>query len=298
MNGKVFSGIGRIPQGDAPEGLTEGCLVLEGGAFRGVYTNGVTDALMEAGINFSCTVGVSAGAMTGMNYVSGQIGRSARINLRYRHDGRYVGVRAVRKNRGIIGFDFVFGPMEKVEPFDEKRFFDPARRFIAVAADCRTGEPVYWEKGSCDIYQAVRASASMPYISRIVEVEGVPCLDGGCSVKIPYAWALEQQFAKIVVVKTRPADFRRKAGQESLPFRFYRRYPKLAQALAGSAERYNAQCDEIEELSAQGRIFVIQPSRPITVSRLEKDMEKLGELYDLGYQDTRSALAGLREYLR
>lgn len=127
---KVFSGLDRLPKGLASEQLTEGCVVLEGGAFRGLYTSGVLDALMEAGINLSCTVGVSAGALNGMNYVSGQIGRSGRLNLTYRHDSRYVGLKAIRKNRGVIGFDFILKNVNKEDPLNEERFFRPDRRFI------------------------------------------------------------------------------------------------------------------------------------------------------------------------
>lgn len=137
---KVYSGIDRLPKGEAADRLTEGCIVLEGGAFRGVYGEGVLDALMEADLNFRCTIGVSAGALNGATYVSGQIGRSARINLRYRHDSRYVGARALRNNHGVIGFDFAFETLERDDPFDRARFMEPNRRFIAVAANCKTGE--------------------------------------------------------------------------------------------------------------------------------------------------------------
>ena len=116
---KIFSGLDRLPKGLASEHLTEGCVVLEGGAFRGLYTSGVLDALMEAGINLSCTVGVSAGALNGMNYVSGQIGRSGRLNLTYRHDSRYVGLKAIHKNRGVIGFDFILKNVNKEDPLNE-----------------------------------------------------------------------------------------------------------------------------------------------------------------------------------
>ena len=105
-----------------------------------------------------CTIGVSAGAMAGMNYVAGQIGRSARVNLKYRHDSRYVGIQAVRHNKGLIGFDFVFDGLKESDPFDGKRFFEPERRFVAVATNCLTGETEYFEKGHCtNIFHAIRA---------------------------------------------------------------------------------------------------------------------------------------------
>ena len=121
MQDKVYSGIHKLPSGDAPDTIVDGCLVLEGGAFRGVYTAGVLDAFMEAGLNFQCTVGVSAGAMNGVNYVAGQIGRSARVILSYRHDSRYVGLAALKKNRGIVGFDFALNEVNQIIPFNDQR---------------------------------------------------------------------------------------------------------------------------------------------------------------------------------
>lgn len=299
MKNKIFSGIDRLPSGTATNQILDGCLVLEGGAFRGIYTCGVLDALMEHHINLQCTIGVSAGAMTGVNYVAGHIGRAARINLRYRHDPRYVGLPAIRHNHGIIGFDFVFEDVQEAYPFDEKRFFAPERRFLAVATDCLTGQPAYFEKGkTSDIFQAVRASASMPYVSKMVPIDGRPYLDGGCSTKIPYEWALQQNFEKIVVVKTRPDSFRREVHQKhTLPKRFYAAYPQLVESLEKSNECYNAQCDQIEQLRKKGRLFVISPSQPVSVRRLEKDMEKLGALYYLGYQDGNQSIQALKEYL-
>ena len=297
---KVFSGIGNLPNGDASDIITEGCIVLEGGAFRGVYGEGVLDALMEADINFRCTIGVSAGALNGANYVSGQIGRSARINLRYRYDSRYVGLKALRNNHGIIGFDFAFQTLAESDPFHEKRFMDPSRQFIAVAASCQTGKAVYFEKGKChDIMQAIRASASMPYVSKPVMVDGVACLDGGCCCKIPYQWALDHSFQKIVVVKTQHPDFRKKTSQKKgrLTSLFYKDYPLFAASLSQSAADYNRQCDEIERLQQDGRLFVFAPSSPVTVGRLEKNMEKLGALYYLGYTDAKKQIPALKSYL-
>ena len=279
----------------------EGCLVLEGGAFRGVYTNGVLDALMEADLNFRCTVGVSAGSMNAVNYITGQIGRSARINLRYRHDSRYVGRKAVVKNQGIIGFDFIFGRMPFIPDLDKKRFHNPERKLYAVVTNLDTGKPEYIEKNSGeDFFHVIAASSSMPFVSKPVMIGRHPYLDGGCSCKIPYEWALQQNFEKIIVVRTRPRSYRKpvKPEQKFSPENFvYRDYPKFAASLLASNENYNHQCEELLKLEAQKRIFTIAPSQSIEISRLEGDMEKLGSLYYLGYHDTKQALERLRAYL-
>lgn len=297
-----YSGIDSLPSGTASEIITEGCLVLEGGAFRGVYTNGVLDALMEHDMNFRCTVGVSAGSMNAINYLSGQIGRSARINLRYRHDSRYVGAKAVKKNQGLIGFDFVFGRLPFVPRMDWKRFRNPERQLYAVVTNLQTGKPEYLEKSiGEDFFKAVTASSSMPYISMPVMLNETPYLDGGCSCKVPYAWALEHEFEKIVVIRTRPRSYRKKvhSDRKLQPAELvYRQYPNFVASLLASDANYNHQCQELEKLEQQGRIFVIAPSQEVTVSRLEKDMEKLGDLYYLGYHDAKSQIAKLKAYLQ
>ena len=300
MKNIVYSGIENLPRGKASDHLTQGCLVLEGGAFRGVYTSGVLDALMEADINIACTIGVSAGAMNGMNYTAGQIGRAGRINLTYRHDPRYVGLKAIQANRGIIGFDFLMDGVETWEPFDWDAFNRPERRFVAVATSCLTGKAECFEKGKCrELMKAVQASASIPYVSRPVEVEGVPCLDGGCADRVPFQWAVDQGYEKILVVRTRTRDFRAEPNPRAshVAKRFYWRYPEFSQVLAETDEIYNRQCDRMEELEAQGRIFYLTPSEAPDVKVLEKDLGKLLSLYQLGYRDAQAQLPALLAYL-
>lgn len=298
---KIYSGIYDLPEGNASGEITEGCIVIEGGAFRGVYASGALDALMEEGINMRCTVGVSAGAMNGVNYVSGQIGRSARINLRYRHDSRYVGPQAIKENGGIIGFNFVFGKMDGVEELDMDRFADSARQFYAVVTNLNTGETEYIEKNSGrNIFRAVQASASMPFVSKPVKIDGQPYLDGGCSCKIPYQFAVDKGFEKILVIRTRERTYRRKDRGNKVVYPenlVYAAYPAFASKLISSNRDYNLQCTELEYLEKEGRIMTVSPSRKVTVGRLERDMEKLGALYELGYSDVKANIEKIREYL-
>lgn len=271
---------------------------MEGGAFRGLYTQGFLDALMTNDVNMQCVIGVSAGALSGMSYVSGQIGRAARINLGFRHDSRYVGLKALIHSHSPVDVGFITEERGILEPLDQDRFYRSERRFIAVATNCLTGETAYFEKGKCrDIMLAIRASATMPYISPMVMIDKVPYLDGGCSCKIPFHWALDQDFRKIIVIRTREWAYRKEAKKSSAAIRAYRKYPEFAQKLAVSSEDYNRQCDELEKLHASGRILCLSPSEPVTVSRLEGDMEKLGALYWLGWHDGLAALDRIRLYL-
>ena len=295
---KVYSKLDLIPKGTSENKLTEGCLVLEGGAFRGLYTQGVLDAFMMNGINLSCVIGTSAGALAGMNYCSGQIGRSARANLHYRHDSEFIGTKAIRKSHSAIRLDFLLNDYNQIEALDYERFYNPEQRMVAAATDCNTGETRYFEKGHCsNIMDAIKASASMPYVSAMVNVDGIPCLDGGCSCKIPYQWAVDEGYEKIVVIKTREDGFRKPEGTKDIAQKIYRKHPEFAKKLDDSNNAYNRQCDELEQLSRDGRIYLISPELPVTVGRVEGNMEKLGSLYWQGYDDGMKHLESLRKYL-
>ena len=295
---KVFSGLAKLPNGKASDKITQGCLILEGGALRGVYTSGVLDALMENDINLSVVVGVSAGALNGLNYMSGQIGRSARITLAYRHDSRYFGVKAIPKNKSIYGFKFLFDVYDELDPFDFDTFNNSERRFIAAATSCENGQQVYYEKGKCpDIIEACRASSAMQILSLPVEVDGEKCLDGGVSRRIPIQFAIDEKFDKIVVVRTRDREYRKKPKIARAQAMVYRKYPEFADALRHSNLEYNHECDVIEEMEKNGKLFQIIPTRAVEVGRLEKDMEKLGALYYEGYNDALAALPALKKYL-
>ena len=302
MDATILSAAAGLPNGRASDDVTAGCLVLEGGAFRGVYTEGVIDILMLTGLNFQTVIGTSAGALNGLNYVSGQIGRGARLNLLHRHDQRYVGLTAMRRNKGVIGFDYMFSDdVTAVEPFDMERLMRGDRRFLACVSNLRTGKAEYHEAGKCeDIFQSARASASMPFLSRPVMLGDDPYLDGGCCCKVPYQWALDEGFEKIVVVRTQHRDYRKNLSghrAQGAAHAVYHAYPEFAEALANSSANYNAQCEELLELEASGRVFMIAPSEPVNISRLEGDMDKLRALYDLGTKDATEALPALRKYL-
>ena len=274
---KVYSKIDTLPTGKASNEITKGCLVLEGGGWKGLYTLGVLDYLMERGINFSSVVGVSAGALSALGYVAGQIGWGARIDLTYRHDKNYCGIGAFRRDHGITGFSYLFDDILREHPLNEARLNDPARHLAVSATNLQTGEVEYFEKGSCDIFKAVRASASVPYVTRPVVIGGIPYLDGGCAEKIPFPWS--------------------ETCGEELAGRIYRKYPNFVKSLEAVNENYNCMVELLEKKAAADEIFMIAPSEPVTVSRFDGDMEKLGALYWLGYHDMEGSIERLDRYL-
>lgn len=293
--------LNRIPDGRSGRELTPGCLVLEGGAFRGLYTGGVTDTLLLNNINIQTVIGVSAGALYGACYCAGRIGWPSRFNITHCRNSSYAGLRAIRKNQGVIGFNIVFDTFKTEDHENILRIMSPERRLVAVATNCLTGQPTYLEKTNCsDMFTAIKASASMQVLSRMVYLDGIPYLDGGNSDCIPVDWAIGQGYERIIVVKTHERGWRDPGEPETqlrAEQRLYHNFPALYDYMMHADERYNRLCDHIDELEKQKRILVIAPSQPLDVARLEKNPEKLYRAYRMGVVNTEHRMERIRSYL-
>jgi len=300
---EIYNLLKDIPLKRADDNVIPGALVLEGGAFRGVYQEGVLDCLMMNGFNFETTIGVSAGALNGVSYTSGQIGRRAHVNMRYRHDGRYVGINAFIKSRlkSVIGFNYIFGSLPEIPDLDVDAIKNNGRKLIAVATNMENGKAVYFDNKREDILKCVQASSTLPYISKPVMIDNVPYFDGGCSDRIPFKWAMDNKYKKIIVIRTRDKKYRAKTNFDRkylVTKRIYSSYNDFAINLAKTDDDYNILCDKLDELEKNGEVFVIAPSIPINIKMLEGDLEKLKYIYELGYKDCESSLDALRDYLR
>lgn len=282
--------------------MTEGALVLEGGSLRGVFTAGVLDVLIEQEVELSYVNGVSAGSMSGMSYVSKQSGRTIKVNLEYVRDKRFMSFQNMVKNRSIFNFDFLFGELsDTLVPFDYDTFYRSNQIFEVVATRCKTGRPEYFEKSTSDDFiSAVKASSSIPVLSSMISVNGKKYLDGGCSMPVAYQRAIDLGYEKIVVVLTREKGYRKplldkwtKKGYE----RYFGPLPRLLKSLEEVPERYNRMQEEIDQLEAAGRIYVIRPDKHVTVQRTEQDKRKLEALYEDGRRLAETQLDELKQYL-
>lgn len=261
-------------------------LVLEGGGLRGVFTCGVLDCFMDHGIRFPFTVGVSAGACNGLSYMSRQRGRAKSSNIDLMEKHQYVGFKYLLTQGCIMDFKLLFEDFpEKIIPYNYDAYFSNPDRFVMVTTNCLTGKAEYFEeKTSAErVMSIVRASSSLPYVTKITYVDGVPMLDGGIADSIPVEYALAQGYNKLVVVLTRNYGYRKKERSMPLAKTFYKKYPELQKALSLRNSIYNKTMDLIEKLEQEGRITVIRPLKPIEVGRMEKDTTKLSALYEEGY---------------
>lgn len=267
---------------------------------RGLYTAGVLDVFLDNGIQADVVIGTSAGVLFGVNYASGQRGRALRYNLKYAPKGCYMGLRSLITTGNIINKKFAYYDLpSKLDVFDEAAYEASGIDFYATATNVETGEAEYiLIKDGFAQMEAMRATSSMPYVSRIVDYEGKKYLDGGVADSIPVEKCLEMGCDRVIVVLTRPADYRKEESTSRLPYiRYGKKYPQFAERLARRPAEYNACLDRINALEAEGRIFVIRPSRTVKVKHIERDTAKLQAIYDLGAADSAARMGDLKMYL-
>ena len=276
-------------------------LVLEGGALRGLFSAGVIDVMMENGIDYDGVIGVSAGSNFGCNYKSRQPGRVIRYNVRFANDPRYMGLRSLITTGNLVGAEFAYHYMPlQLDVFDIATFESDPMEFYLVCTDCLTGEPVYYrmDKVDYDSLEWLRASASMPLVTRPVKVDGRLLLDGGISDSIPLKHFQDMGFDRNVVVLTRPRSYR-KEPTKLWPYRLLmRRYPAITQAMARRHEMYNSQLDYVEREEQAGRIFVIAPEQDLPIGRVEMNVEKMNAVYNIGRETAIALLPRLKEFLQ
>ena len=274
-------------------------IVFEGGAMRGMYTAGVIDVLLEMGIKADVVIGVSAGALFGINYKSRQKGRALRSNLKYVKDKRYMSLYNLVTTGNIVNEDFCFNEIPNIlDDFNYASFKRSKGEFYAVVTNVNSGEAEYIKIEDCkrDV-QALRASGSMPFVSKPVEFNGQFYLDGGIADSIPIDKIMSMGLDKVIVVLTRPQGYRKKRTSIAPAKVMYKKYPKLIETMKNRYKVYNKSLDEINFLESEKDIFVVRPSELIKIKKMEKDEDKLKEMYNLGYNDLKSRKSELNDYL-
>lgn len=275
-------------------------LVLEGGGMKGAYTTGVLDFFLEKGVEFSRVYGVSAGAIHMMSYISKQKKRSINIGIRYANDKRYCSVRSLLKTGDIFNVDMCYNLIpHKYDPFDNETYKKYAGKAYAVVTNIETGKPEYLrvKDGFADLVK-VRASASLPLVSRNVKIDGKLYLDGGISDAIPIQKSVLDGNKKNIVVLTKEVGYVRKpSSQLGLIKVRYRKFPKIHELMKNRHIAYNDTMEFLRRQQENGQAFVIQPANPSDVGRLEKDPKKIEALYQQGYKDAEACYERMIEYL-
>lgn len=298
--------------GQMAPAMEANALVLEGGGYRGVFTAGVLDVLMEHGVcDFGSVWGTSAGALNAASFKSRQIGRTIRIMLAFRDDRRFMSLMSLARTGSLDGGDFLYHTVqEEIDPSDNVAFNANPMRMFVVASDVVFGTAAYLEcRAFPEDVEKVRASASMPLVSRLMEIDGHRYLDGGTTDSIPVEAALGLPGApevegyapakRAVVVLTQHTSYRKGPSNERLVVRSHRydEYPYFLSALESRYRRYNAQRDHVLELAREGKTLVFSPSKPVTVGVNESEGAPLLALYIDGRQQAEARLDEVRSFL-
>lgn len=277
-------------------------LVLEGGAQRAIYTAGVLDVFMENGITFDGVIGVSAGAIHGCSFVSRQHRRSIDYTLAYAGDKNYMSWYSFLTTGNMVNEEFCYHTLpEKLFPFDHKTFEANNTDFYAVCSNLQTGQAEYVKCAKMDKtgLAYLRASASMPFVSRISEIGGKKYLDGGICDSIPLRAFQKMGYERCVVVQTRAAGYQKKPNKLGwLAPLVYRKYPKFAAAIKNRHIMYNNELEQIEQAQKKGAAFVIRPSNNVKIHHMETDKKVLQAVYDLGRGDAIKLLPELKKFLK
>ena len=281
--------------------MSKTALVLQGGGLRGVYTSGVLDILIENGIEFDAVYGISAGAKNSQYYISKQPGEAIKVDLFCIKDKRAISLKNFILDGGYISQKFYNEYiMTEYAPLNLEVFNSSKQKFYMGATNCLTGEIKYFEKSTDNVRDAVTASCSLPLVQSMKYINNIPYLDGGIAESISVRQAIEDGYDKILVVLTRERGYRAENISHYLKRLLqvrYRKYPKLVEKLVTQNDRHNVLLSKIEELEQEGKIYCIYPSEPPTIKVLEKDEEKIKNLYALGRSDMTNHLKELQEYI-
>ena len=266
---------------------------------RGMFTAGVLDVFLDEQIHIDGIVSVSAGALFGVNFPSKQKGRVLRYNKKYLNDKRYMGWHSLFTTGNIVNKDFAFYQLPfELDVFDQEAFARSGIDFYTVLTNVESGEAEYVKiHDAFEQMETLRATSAMPFVSKMVEINGKKYLDGGIADSIPLRFCQQLGYDKIIVVLTRPLDYRKTPTNPLIFNAFYRRYPKLVERLANRYADYNRTVEDIIRLNEQGKIFVIRPSITLPIRRIEKDVHKIQAMYDLGVSDAQYVMKDLKAYL-
>ena len=276
-------------------------LIMEGGAMRGMFTCGVIDVLMQHDITFDGAAGISAGAVFGCNFKSGQIGRPIRYNKKYCADPRYCSVRSMLRTGDLYGADFCYRELpDELDIFDREAFRNNPLQFYVGATDVQTGKPVYHlcTDGGTEDMLWFRASASMPMVSRPVKINDLLLLDGGITDAVPYAYMEKQGYCRNVIVLTQPKGYRKEPTSGIAMMKIMlRKYPCITDAMVIRHQMYNRQMDEIDGREASGESLVIRPPQSLQIGHTEKNPDELERVYQIGVREAEKKLDDIQSFL-
>lgn len=276
------------------------CMVLEGGALRGIYTAGVLDILLEEKIHIDEIIGVSMGSLVGINYVSSQVGRAIRYNLKYCKNKNYISYFSFFKTGDVVNKKFAYEDIPDVlDKFDYDAYSKSKTKLFCTVTNLDTGKAEYIEiKDPKKQVDVLRAGASMPGLSNIVEINDKKYLDGGIADSIPLEESLKRNYDRVILVLTRPIEYRKKKSSLKILQNRYKEYPNFQKTISKRNEMYNETVEKIIKLEKEGKILVIRPSKHVKIKRIEHNPDRIEEQYHLGREDCKAKLKEVKNFLK
>lgn len=275
-------------------------LVLEGGGMRGAFTAGVLDYFMDQNLYMSPIYCVSAGACHAVNYVSHQRGRSKTIHLEYCNDKRYMSVRNLLFKKSFFGSEFIFDEMPRKQvPFDYAAYYQSNMECYVGATNLLTGKCDFFSKDESMQNTAIlKASCALPLMAKKVYIHDIPYLDGGIADSIPIQKAWEDGCEKVVVILTQDETYQKTSSSSiKLAQKVYKSYPQFLRKFEERHLNYNHTRHQIKEWELQQKVFPFYPPNPVTVKRVEKDVQNLSALYEEGYKEAQKRYDSLCAFL-
>lgn len=277
-------------------------LILEGGAMRGLFTAGIIDVFMENGIEFDAAIGVSAGAAFGCNYKSRQIGRVIRYNKRFARDPRFCSFRSLIKTGDLFGAEFCYHTIpDTLDLFDTQAYLDNPMDFYVVVTDVETGKAVYInsDEAGDDSLECFRASASMPIVSKPVEVKGKKYLDGGIADSVPIQYFESIGYEKNVIILTQPKGYVKKPSKAAKIMKYaLKEYPNVVKTMENRHTEYNETLEYIEKREKEGAVYVIRPDAPLGIGKIEHNPDNMQKVYDLGRKAGEKHLENIKNFIK
>ncbi|WP_308002068.1 patatin family protein [uncultured Parolsenella sp.] len=268
-------------------------LVLEGGGMRAAHTAGIVATLIEHEVWFPYVCGVSAGSSNAVNYLSRDLLRTRRSFVEIAGDQRFGGIRSLARHSGFFNADFLYerAIQDGTLPFDWETFCANPASLRIQAFERDTGRTVSWTKADMttplEMVSHVRAGSTMPFIMKPIEIGGQVMLDGGLGkgAGIPLHLAEHDGYQRFFCIATRPAGYRKKPmgrGHRGLMQRVCAGQPKVFEALATRAERYNAALDHLDELERAGKALVVRPEQ-MPIHNTETNVVRLAQAFEMGH---------------
>jgi len=277
-------------------------LIIEGGGFRGLFAEGITDCFLDHQLEFPYVIGVSMGASIGASYISKQKSRNYDVTMTFLQDPRYFGLKNLLTKGSLFGMDFIFDDIaNKYKPFDFQSFKNSKQEMVIGAMNCLSGHTSYIRKSkSCnsELMDALKASISLPFVSQIAYINNIPHLDGGLSDPLPIKQAFLEGCDKVVIISTRDASYNKEPFKGlALCKLLYSKYPMVSETLKNRHLTYNASQSYMDQLAKAKKAYIIRPNEALPIGRLEKNLEKLQAVYKAGYQQGEKEITNLLAFI-